>query len=121
MTTLRSLLLAIAGKGAERGMEPEIREDINTVVFRYGRPTDEREDNLHKQSIRSTVTRVGGDEWKIHITSLGETGFSAEVRPAPGVKVGDEQETEATEPTDKVAGFIQSLEQIIDHLRKMAA
>ena len=66
MPTMEQILLAVAGKGVERGLEPEREGEV--CILRYAKPTDEREDNLHKQSIRSLVMRIAPD-WKIHITS----------------------------------------------------
>lgn len=83
MPDRNKLLLAVAGKGVERGIDPDIQEDI--VILRYTEPTDERVDNLHKQAIRSLIERIAPD-WKIHISSLGESGFAVEVRPRPGTK-----------------------------------
>lgn len=59
-------------------------EEVNGLVaIRYPSPQDERQDNLHKQSIRALVKKKAPD-WKIHIASMGESGFTVEVRPAPG-------------------------------------
>jgi hypothetical protein len=83
MPDRRDLILqAVAGKGAERGLVPERQED-GTMLLRYPDPQDERQDNLHKQSIRALVGRMAPD-WRIHITSNGEDGFLVEVRPKPG-------------------------------------
>ena len=81
MPTMEQILLAVAGKGVERGLEPEREGEV--CILRYAKPTDEREDNLHKQSIRSLVGRIAPD-WIIHITSR-EDGFGIEVRPKPNV------------------------------------
>lgn len=77
MPERQAILTAIAGKGIERGLDPSVHEDF--VMLRY--PEDgisEREDNLHKQSIRSLVSRLSPD-YMTHISSL-EGGFSVEVR-----------------------------------------
>jgi len=84
--TRQGLLTAVAGKGVERGLEPEWQED-GTILLRYDQPQDERQDNLHKQSIRSLVQRIGPD-WKIHIFSH-DNGFGVEVRPKPGAQTID--------------------------------
>jgi hypothetical protein len=76
------LLKAVEGKAASRLLLSE-RTPNDEVIIRYAEAQDERQDNLHKQSIRSEVKRLGGEDWKIHILSLGEAGFSVEVRPAP--------------------------------------
>ena len=90
------LLIAVAGKGVERGLDPE--QDGNILILRYPDGTSDREDNLHKQSIRSLVQRMAPD-WKIHINSVREedmlVGMSVEVRPKPG-----KTEAPAPEPTD---------------------
>jgi hypothetical protein len=78
--TRDGLLTAVAGKGVERGLTPEMLGDY--VALHYEGPVTEREDNLHKQSIRSLVGRIAPD-WKIHIASMGESGFTVEVRPKP--------------------------------------
>ena len=83
MPTKEALLTAVAGKGVERGLTPENMGDY--VVLRYPAPQDERQDNLHKQSIRSLIGRIAPD-WKIHISSIeGGQGFGVEVRPKPGL------------------------------------
>lgn len=82
MPTREALLTAVAGKGVERGLTPENMGDY--VVLRYPAPQDERQDNLHKQSIRSLIGRIAPD-WKIHISSIEGEGFSVEVRPKPGL------------------------------------
>lgn len=82
MPTKEALLTAVAGKGVERGLTPENLGDY--VVLRYPGPQDERQDNLHKQSIRSLIGRIAPD-WKIHISSIEGEGFSVEVRPKPGL------------------------------------
>lgn len=112
MPTQEEILLAVAGKGVERRLTPE--RDGDMVVLRYTRPTDERTDNLHKQSIRSLVQRIAPD-WKIHILSMGESGFSVEVRPAPKTK---------TEPPLTEAPMIdlsdqEKLKQLSDELAEL--
>ena len=83
MADRRDLILqAVAGKGVERGLVPELQGD-GTLFLRYPEPQDERQDNLHKQSVRSLVGRIAPD-WKIHIDGRGlEGGFLVEVRPKP--------------------------------------
>lgn len=76
MPERQAILTAIAGKAIERGLDPSIHEDF--VTLRYPDGITEREDNLHKQSIRSLVSRLSPDH-QTHISSM-EGGFSVEVR-----------------------------------------
>jgi hypothetical protein len=107
----KALLTAVAGKGVERGLDPEWMED-GTVFLRYTTPQDERQDNLHKQSIRSLVQRIAPD-WKIHIQS-GEGGFSVEVRPA--VLVDKEIDLDNAKQMEELA---EQLEQLSITLREL--
>ena len=112
--TKQKLLIAVAGKGAERGLIPEIGEDI--VTLKYDIPQDAREDNLHKQSVRALVERMGGQEWKVHIRSLqdGQAGFSVEVRPAPGARVAEPV------PIDLTSDGLRHLEDLARQLEEIA-
>ncbi len=82
-----ALHIAVAGKGVERGMVPEITSDH--VILRYQGEVKEfeRVDNLNKQSIRSLAQRMAGDRWKVHINSMGETGFMVEFTARAGVEL----------------------------------
>lgn len=108
--TKAGLLTAIAGKGVERGLAPEQSEDF--VILRYEGPTSEREDNLHKQSIRSLVQRIAPD-WLVHIASMGESGFSVEVRPKPG-------QADKPEPQEVVQEVDLTLDSISAELEELA-
>lgn len=119
MATKQSLLLAIAGKGAERGTRPEIDEERGLVTLWYEVPTTEREDNLHKQSVRALVQRMGGEDWKVHINSMGESGFTTEVRPAPGVRVAEPVSLDITdEGVTSIEGLADELERLAKKLRQ---
>lgn len=109
--TKMGLLTAVAGKGVERGLTPELGEDF--VVLKYEGPTSEREDNLHKQSVRSLVQRIAPD-WLVHIASMGESGFSVEVRPKPGSKA------DAIAPQETKEIDLTSLESISAELEDIA-
>lgn len=94
----------VIGQALVRGLDAE--EVSGIVAIRYPTPQDPRLDNLHKQSMRSLVKKVAPD-WKIHIASLGEGGFTVEVRPAPGLELPPAQPVEAheaVEPGPVVAG-----------------
>lgn len=108
------LLWAVAGKLAERGVRPEIDHERNLVTGWYDAPTDDKEDNLHKQSIRSLVKREGGDDVKVHINSMGESGFTTEIRPAAGVRV------ESTPSINLTNGGIAGLDGLADELEAIA-
>jgi hypothetical protein len=110
------LLIAIAGKGVERGLDPE--QDGNILILRYPDGVTEREDNLHKQSIRSLLQRMAPD-WKIHINSVKEedmlVGMSVEVRPKPGKAEAPAPEvvTEHTEDTgERLSRMARELEEL---------
>ena len=117
MPTKEALLTAIAGKGVERGLTPERTEDF--VVLRYESETTERQDNLHKQSIRSLVQRIAPD-WKIHIASMGETGFSVEVRPAPNNRVRDHDPQPEEAPLDLTNQGVRNLDALAAELEQIA-
>jgi hypothetical protein len=115
-TKEEKLLIAIAGKGVERGLDPE--QDGNILILRYLDGVTEREDNLHKQSIRSLLQRMAPD-WKIHINSVKEedmlVGMSVEVRPKPGKTETPAPEvvTEHTEDTgERLARMAKELEEL---------
>jgi hypothetical protein len=123
------ILQAVAGKGVERGLVPEVQED-GTLLLRFPESQDERQDNLHKQSIRSLVGRIAPD-WKIHIDGQGlDTGFVVEVRPKPGKKpveyiapvppgpVMEEQEIDLTNE-EKVKELAKQLGNIASELAKL--
>lgn len=75
-------MLALGGKAAERGLEPQRQGDF--LVIQYPEPQDDTKDNLHKQALRSLYKRMDKDgAWKYHVSSMGESGFSIELRPAP--------------------------------------
>lgn len=101
MPTRAAILTAVAGKAVERGLDPSIEGDF--AILRYPREMTEREDNLHKQSIRSLVKRIAPD-WKIHILTMDQDGFSVEVRPAPKAQEAVPEIHEAVEPGPAVAG-----------------
>lgn len=90
--TKETILKAVEGKAAERGLQSERRGDL--VVVSYDEPQTERQDDLHKQSIRSLVKRLAPD-WKIHLNTVGELanarGFTVEVRLSPIADVGPVQ------------------------------
>jgi hypothetical protein len=116
-TKEEKLLIAIAGKGVERGLDPE--QDGNILILRYPDGVTEREDNLHKQSIRSLLQRMAPD-WKIHINSVKEedmlVGMSVEVRPKPGKAEVPVPQTPAAEypadPAERLARMARELEEL---------
>lgn len=85
--TKEMILKAVEGKAAERRLASERKGDL--VVISYTEAQTEREDDLHKQSIRSLVKRLAPD-WKIHLNTIGELsnaeGFTVEVRPSPAIE-----------------------------------
>ena len=116
MPTMEQILLAVAGKGVERGLEPEREGEV--CILRYAKPTDEREDNLHKQSIRSLVMRIAPD-WKIHIPSR-EDGFGIEVRPKPNVMPKPAAEGAGVIPRIPDTSDTEKISQIVDQLQGIA-
>jgi hypothetical protein len=123
-TQEEKLLIAVAGKGVERGLDPE--QDGNILILRYPGGATDREDNLHKQSIRSLVQRMAPD-WKIHIASVKEdeatVGMSVEVRPKPGNRTEGPQPEKAEYPADageRLARMAEELEELARELRTTA-
>lgn len=113
MPTRDELLIAVAGKGVERGLTPEMMDGY--VLLHYDENTTEREDNLHKQSIRSLIKRVAPD-WKIHIASV-DAGFSVEVRPKPGKSVEPNPPVEQPESVEKIDKLTDTLEALLKSLQ----
>lgn len=123
MTDKKQLLMRVAGKLMERGVRSEIDYDRSIVTAWYDEPTSEKEDNLHKQSVRGVVDRYGEGSFKIHISSMGESGFTSEIREAPGVRVEETRPSVEIDNSDlgtfhdEVAA---TLEQLAKRLRETA-
>jgi hypothetical protein len=115
--TQEALLTAVAGKGIERGLEPTIQDGL--VILNYPGPLTEREDNLHKQSIRSLIQRIAPD-WKIHILSMGESGFSVEVRQGPGHNPVDQPKVVDLNDKEAIAQLASELEEMARKVRALA-
>ena len=116
MPTREAILMAVAGKGVERGLDSLIEGEV--CVLRYGKPTDEREDNLHKQSIRSLVARIAPD-WRIRINSMDE-GFSVEVTPKPSTAAKPPAEGAGPIPRVEDTSDAEKIREMSDQLQKIA-
>ena len=116
MPSREAILAAVAGKGVERGLEYELTGEY--CILRYTKPADEREDNLHKQSIRSLIGRIAPD-WKIHIASM-EDGFSVEVREKPSAIPKPAPNGEGTIPRMVDLTDAEKLKKMSDQLQEIA-
>ena len=108
--TKDQILKAVEGKAAERGLLSERQGDL--VFITYPEIQDDREDNLHKQSIRALIKRIAPD-WMIHLNST-DHGFTVEVRPRPTTSPDGPVTDKAPSGEDRIARLEKMLEQLLE-------